>query len=278
MLNKNKRYFWLQLKNNFFYQREIKKLRKIAGGDTYTIIYLKLMLISLIDVGNLYFEKTESTFSEQLALEIDEDINNVEVTLQYLLKNELLEKKGEEEFFLVQVPSLIGSETESARRVRKHRERQKALQCNTNETLLKQSCNTEIDTDINKDLYLYSEVDIDKYKEIINRWNKQNNNQVLDINEERTSKLKNLIEKYTFEKVIKAIRNIGESDWLQKNIQFDWFLQEENFKKVYEGYYKKYKSERNKKLGFNNFEGRKYDPSLENKLLGWDKDETEIEE
>lgn len=275
MLNKNKRYFWLQLKNNFFYQREIKKLRKIAGGDTYTIIYLKLMLISLIDVGNLYFEKTESTFSEQLALEIDEDINNVEVTLQYLLKNELLEKKGEEEFFLVQVPSLIGSETESARRVRKHREKQKALQCNTNETLLKQSCNTEIDID--KDIYIDTDIDIDK--EIINLWNKQNNSQILHLNEERTSKLKNLIEKYTFEKVIKAIKNIKESDYLLKHIEFDWFLQEENFKKVYEGYYKKYENEKNKNSGFCNFEGRNYDyDALEKGLLGWDKDETKIEE
>jgi hypothetical protein len=32
--NKNKRYYWLRLKEDFFSQPYIKKLRKIAGGDT----------------------------------------------------------------------------------------------------------------------------------------------------------------------------------------------------------------------------------------------------
>ena len=41
----SKKYYWLRLKNNFFQQKEIKKLRKIAGGDTYTIIYLKLTFL-----------------------------------------------------------------------------------------------------------------------------------------------------------------------------------------------------------------------------------------
>lgn len=36
-----KRYYWLKLPDGFFRQKAIKKLRKIAGGDTYTIIYLK---------------------------------------------------------------------------------------------------------------------------------------------------------------------------------------------------------------------------------------------
>lgn len=34
-----KKYYGLRLENDFFKQKEIKKLRKIAGGDTYVIIY-----------------------------------------------------------------------------------------------------------------------------------------------------------------------------------------------------------------------------------------------
>ena len=41
MTSKTKKYYWLKLKDDFFNSREIKKLRRIAGGDTYTIIYLK---------------------------------------------------------------------------------------------------------------------------------------------------------------------------------------------------------------------------------------------
>ncbi|MDS8126694.1 phage replisome organizer N-terminal domain-containing protein, partial [Streptococcus pneumoniae] len=49
MVVKNKRYYWIQLAQDFFKSKEMKLLRKIAGGDTHTIIYLKMMLISLED-------------------------------------------------------------------------------------------------------------------------------------------------------------------------------------------------------------------------------------
>ena len=65
-----KRYFWLKLKEDFFRQKEIKKLRKIAGGDTFTIIYLKLQLLSLRDNGKIFFEGVEDTLFEELALEL----------------------------------------------------------------------------------------------------------------------------------------------------------------------------------------------------------------
>lgn len=46
-------YLWLKLPDDFFRQKPIKKLRKIAGGDTYTIIYLKMLLISLKNMAKL---------------------------------------------------------------------------------------------------------------------------------------------------------------------------------------------------------------------------------
>ena len=48
-----KRYYWLKLKADWFSDKRIKKLRSIAGGDTHTIIYLKMMLLSLKDEGKL---------------------------------------------------------------------------------------------------------------------------------------------------------------------------------------------------------------------------------
>jgi len=46
-----------------------------------------------------------------------------------------------------------GCETAGAARVRKHRERQKALQCNTDVTQVKQFSNVEIEKELNKELY-----------------------------------------------------------------------------------------------------------------------------
>lgn len=125
-----KRYYWLKLKENYFDSPKIKKLRKIAGGDTYTIIYLKLQLLSIKNNGIIEYEKIEPTFQEELALKLDEDVENVGVTLSYLQAQGLVDVNENNDFFLIEASNNIGSESESAERVRLFRERknQKVLQ------------------------------------------------------------------------------------------------------------------------------------------------------
>ena len=127
-MSENKRFYWLKMKEDFFDDKEIKKLRRIAGGDTYTIIYLKLMLLSLRENGRLYFEGIEEQFYEELALEINEDSDNVKVTLLYLQKMGLMEEISNAEVFLTQIPECVGSETDKAAIMRKSRARKKALE------------------------------------------------------------------------------------------------------------------------------------------------------
>jgi predicted phage replisome organizer len=149
----DKKYYWLKLKDDFFTLKEIKKLRKIAGGDTYTIIYLKLQLLSLKKEGMIVFEGIEDTFVEELALTLDEEPENVKMTLLFLQKVGFIEEVSNDEFLLPQAVQSMGSETSVAERVRKHRENQKLLQSNTQVTI----CNTEIeiekDKEIEKDIY-----------------------------------------------------------------------------------------------------------------------------
>lgn len=152
-----KRYYWIQLKEGFFKQKEIKKLRKIAGGDTYTVIYLKMLLAAVKQGNKLYFEGVEDTFPEELALELDEDPENVKMTLAFLERQGLIKVMGEDEFLLLQCEEMVGSESESAARVRRYREK-KTLQCNTDVTPLLRECNTDIEKDIEKE----KEKDIDK--------------------------------------------------------------------------------------------------------------------
>ncbi|EUC53078.1 phage replisome organizer N-terminal domain-containing protein [Mogibacterium timidum] len=148
----NRRYYWLKLKEDFFTDKRIKRLRRISGGDTYTIIYLKLLLLSLKDSGKLYYDGVETDFIKELALTIDEKEDDVMVTVNYLIAQNLMEIIVEnDEYFLTEIPSLIGSETASTRRSRKSRE-QKMLQCNTTATLMQQNCNTEIEKEIDIEL------------------------------------------------------------------------------------------------------------------------------
>lgn len=150
-----KRYWWLKLKEDFFRQVEIKKLRKIAGGDTYTVIYLKMMLLSLKNEGHIAYECPESEFIENLALDIDEDEENVSVTVAFLRKHNLLvESDFESDVSLPKAAEAIGSETAVAERVRKHREKMKALQCNTAVTDMKQLGNVDIEKEKERELEL----------------------------------------------------------------------------------------------------------------------------
>lgn len=128
-----KRYYWLKLPDDFFRQKPIKKLRKIAGGDTYTIIYLKMLLISLKNEGKLFFDGVEENFAEEIALELDEEEENVKVTVQFLMTQGLLQLIDESEYELTECSRMVGSESASAERMRRLRDK-KVSQCDTGVT------------------------------------------------------------------------------------------------------------------------------------------------
>lgn len=150
---KNKRYFWIQLAQDFFKSKEMKLLRKIAGGDTHTIIYLKMMLISLEDGGHIYYDGLADNLAEEIALVIDENVEDIKITLIFLESKGLLTKKSDRDYFLEQVPEMVGSETASTRRSRKHREL-KGLHCNAIAT----TCNGDIDIEKEKDTEINNKV------------------------------------------------------------------------------------------------------------------------
>nr|DAW53103.1 MAG TPA: replisome organizer protein [Caudoviricetes sp.] len=127
----------------------MKLMRKLPGGEEITIIYLKIMLVSLADEGKIYFEGLADDLAEELALLIDEDPEAIRMALLFLSQKNLLTTSDNFQYKLEQVPEMIGSETASTRRSRKHREFQKALQCNTDAT--KRNGDIEIDKDIDID-------------------------------------------------------------------------------------------------------------------------------
>jgi predicted phage replisome organizer len=206
-MSKEKRYYWLKLKNDFFSQKEIKKLRKIAGGDTFTIIYLKMQLKSLEENGSLYYEGFEDEFAKELALDIDEDPDNVKVTLLYLEKHNLIEKienknKNIDEFCLAAVKDNTGTETATAIRVRRHRAK-KALPCNTNVTQLKQSV-TQLKQIVNGERELELELELEKereekeptFSEIIETLNIDNPGNEVKLTKHGALPVKNELKKY----------------------------------------------------------------------------------
>jgi predicted phage replisome organizer len=121
-----KRYFWLRLHDDFFRSVRIKKLRRMAGGDTYVIIYLKMQLKAMKTDGILTWRGYEQDFVDELAIDLDEEPDNVRVTLAYLLSCGLAETEDKVNFFLPYAVENTGSEGASAQRVREFRARKEA--------------------------------------------------------------------------------------------------------------------------------------------------------
>ena len=207
MVTENRRYYWLQLKDDFFNSKEMKLMRKLPGGEEITIIYLKMMLASLAEQGKLYFEGLAEDLAEELSLIIDEDPEAIRLTLMFLTKKKLLTTSDNYQFNLEQVPEMVGSETASTRRSRKHRETQKALQCNTTAT----KGNGDIDIDIDIDKGQKPQTDV--YEEIIKYLNEKTGSHFKPTSKS-TQRLINgrLSENYTIED-FKYVIDVKTNEW-----------------------------------------------------------------
>ena len=158
MAEGQKRYYWLKLQNDFFSRKEIKRLRRIAGGDTLTIIYLKMLCRSLKDNGKLYYDGLDNDFVSELAMDIDEDTENVQITVNYLIKTGLLEQIDEVEYTLKDAESNTGSETAAAGRMRRCRAK-KVAEMRNNVTQELQVGYVEIEKEIEKDKEIEEEIE-----------------------------------------------------------------------------------------------------------------------
>ena len=205
-MKNNKRYYWLKLKEDFFNEKRIKRLRKISGGDTYTIIYLKLLLLSLKSNGKLCYDEVESDFIKELALTIDESEDDVGVTLTFLLKQKMIEELVEDkEYFLTEIPRLIGSETAWADKKRKYRE----LKREDNVLKLSSLCppNVRQDKDIDKDIEIDIEIDKDIDKELDLYRKTYGKYKNVYLNDEEYIELKNILGIY-LEDMIERLQDV----------------------------------------------------------------------
>lgn len=250
-----RKFYWLKLPENFFKDKAMKRLASIAGGDTYTKIYLKMLLASLETEGALYYDGIEEDIYSEIALVIDEKTENVRATLAYLSKIGYVEDSVDC-ITLTRLPAMVGSESSSTRRSRKCREKKKlALQCNTDAT----DCSTEIE--IEKEIEKRDREDtlqnavpepeekkaktpgyqkiIDMYHSICTSYPR-----VVKLTEGRKKAISaRLNSGYTVEDLEKAFQMAENSPFMKgKNdrnwkADFDWIMKDSNLAKILEGKY-----------------------------------------
>lgn len=126
-----RRYFWLKISQNFYNQREVKRL--VAKHDERTLVlYQYLMIRSLECDGSIYLDMLDD---ESVEYQISIELSDLKCTeeearhlLDYLERYRLIEYRGPEEIFLPMVPTITGTETDAAVRKRRMRARKKAEQ------------------------------------------------------------------------------------------------------------------------------------------------------
>jgi predicted phage replisome organizer len=150
-----KKYYWLKLKRDFFKRHDIQIIESMPNGKDYVLFYLKLMVESIDHEGALRFSQAIPYNEQMLSVITNTNIDTVRAALELFKGLQMVEILDDKTIYMSEVTRLIGSESSSAERVRKHREA-KALQCNTNVT----GSNTEKEKD--KEIELETELDMAK--------------------------------------------------------------------------------------------------------------------
>ena len=164
------KYYWLKLKRDFFKRHDIRIIEEMPNGKDYILFYLKMLLESIDHNGELRFNDTIPYNEQMLSVITNTNIDIVRAAMKVFIQLGMIEIFDDETIYMREMQTMIGSESASAERVRKHRER-KALQCNAAET----KCNTEIEIDIEKDKELDKEKDKRSAKPARHKYGEYNN-------------------------------------------------------------------------------------------------------
>ena len=248
----NKRYFWLKLNENFFEDDTIAWIEEQDNGKDYIIFYLKLALKSLTDDGYLIRyvgEKLIPYDVKALSKLTNTDTDTVKVAMNLFLEVGIISQLDSGEIYLNQIDELIGSETESAKRVRKHRAKQSVLQ--SNETPLLSNIdviesNTEKELDTEKELEVDIEIEKEQspakaeqhipYAEIVDYLNKKTNSKYRSSTSATRTLIKTRFKEGYSLSDFKQVIDTKTNDWLFKSDMSKFLRPQTLFGPKFEGY------------------------------------------
>lgn len=252
----DKQYYWLKMPRDFFKKHYIEILLGMDDGKTLVLFYIWMLTESIDHDGRLRYSDTKPYTPKLLASIAHYPESFVEMALNTFLELELIEVEGDETIVLPKSLEMIGSESESAQRVRRYRERKEAkrynvTKCNADVTESNAVAESGEDKEPEQErevITVAKDTGCDEAMEVIEKWNTLQDVGIkpiarVDKQSKRYKSLVSRIKQYGIEEVLRALENVRNSDFLQgKNsrnwqITFDWFVLPNNFPKVLEGNY-----------------------------------------
>lgn len=157
------KYYWLKLKKDFFKRHDIRIIEGTPDGHEIILFYLKLMLESIDHGGELRFSEEIPYNPDMLATITDTNIEIVHKAIKVLTAFKLLEEYDNGTYSLPKVSSMVGYETEWAKKKREFRT--KKGQSEDNVLTMSEDKKDNVRQEIEKEIEIEKELDIDKERE-----------------------------------------------------------------------------------------------------------------
>ncbi|MBR1984728.1 MAG: phage replisome organizer N-terminal domain-containing protein [Clostridia bacterium] len=232
------RFFWLQLKEDFFDEDAISWLEEQPNGKEYCLFYLKLCLKSLKTSGIMIRKVGEMLVPydcKKLAEITNTEVDTVVVAMELLKQIGLIKVLDNGELYLTEVEKMIGSQSVGA--FKKQQQRIQGRQ-------VADICPPNIEIELEKELKIDKRDRID-YKQVADMYNEIciSFPKCTCLSENRKKTIRARLNTYSLEDFKKVFELAEGSDFLKgKNnrdwsASFDWLLKDSNFAKVLDGNY-----------------------------------------
>jgi len=117
------RYYWLKLKRDFFKRHDIRIVEDMPNGKDYILFYLKLLVESVDHEGNLRYSDTIPYNENMLASVTNTNIDIVRAAMEVFKQLDLIEILDDATIYMTEINTMLGNETEWARKKREYRAR-----------------------------------------------------------------------------------------------------------------------------------------------------------
>ena len=118
-------YFWWKFKHDFFDDIGIKRLSKLPKGDTFILLYIKLINLSLKCNGYICYEGTGIDLIEELSLHLDRDIEECRELIEKSKMYNLITLTDDNETIYIKSFNTYTGVDDAKTRMRNSRERNK---------------------------------------------------------------------------------------------------------------------------------------------------------
>lgn len=181
MAAKDKKYYWLKLKRDFFKRHDMQIIESMPNGKDYILFYLKLLCESVDHEGNLRFND-EIPYNEQmLSVITNTNIDIVRSAVKIFTELKMMDTLDDGTLYMNEVNKMLGSETYWAQRKREKKKEIEALKdenvgnfpivSNESSTIVQRESNKfptspgkskskSIELDIEKEIDIEPEIDI----------------------------------------------------------------------------------------------------------------------